>query len=187
MAEGQAEIATEKSPGDLAREKVAPKDYSWYVNYDRGKPPYHDKRKWLADLQENDPSIVDLQMGLPAFDEQGKRVQLHGGRAETLAAYITRKPPEELAAEERGGPKPQESKLEPTESVMPPDPNLVYSATSIGLISFKINTFTTLSSTISAPRSNILSQLGQSPIKSSFLPSKVTLIFSNSCTFSPNL
>lgn len=89
MPEGKAETTetTEKSPDDIAREKVAPKGYTWLTNY----PPYKSERElknWVADLKRNDQSITDIKIIDDAFNAKGERIT----DSYAHAAYITREP-----------------------------------------------------------------------------------------------
>lgn len=94
MTEGEAETATErpKSPGELARERVAPEGYTWLMNH----PIYTSEKGregWLKDIQANDPTVTDIKIIELAFDEQGKPIE------RGKAAYITRKSPEKSESE----------------------------------------------------------------------------------------
>lgn len=101
MAEHQVEAEVPKSRADLAREKVAPQGYKWLTNYDINygikEPPFADRKEWLANLQKQDPTIVDVVMGIKAFDQGGNPLEMCGRQAH-MAVYIKRKPQEENTA-----------------------------------------------------------------------------------------
>ena len=76
--------ATEKSPGDLARERAAKPGYEFLTNYSKETPPGKDH--WLKGLKFTDPSVEDLIMEEPAFNDEGEQINY------MRAAYVRRKP-----------------------------------------------------------------------------------------------